>query len=91
MIVIVVEKVSVSLRGDLSRWLLEPKTGVFVGRVSAAVRERLWARTCDGIGSGSAVLIWSSDVEQGYRVEMVGDRRHQVRDFEGLLLITVAE
>ncbi len=91
MIVLVLEKVSASVRGDLSRWLLEPKTGVFVGNVSAAVRDRLWERAREGLGEGAAVLIWSSDNEQGYRIEMVGERRRQVRDFEGLKLITLVE
>ena len=31
MVVIILEKVSASLRGELSRWLIEPKPGVFIG------------------------------------------------------------
>jgi CRISPR-associated protein Cas1 len=30
--------------GALSRWLLEPKTGVFLGNPSARVRDELWKR-----------------------------------------------
>ena len=42
MTVIVLERVQITVRGELSRWMLEPKTGVFVGRVSALVRDKLW-------------------------------------------------
>ena len=41
--IMIPERVPQSLRGELTRWLLELKAGVFVGRVSAMVRERLWA------------------------------------------------
>ena len=44
--VMLLERVSPGLRGELTRWLLELKAGVFVGRVSAMVRERLWATAC---------------------------------------------
>ena len=39
MIVIALERVPVGLRGELSRWLLELRPGVFVGKVSALVRD----------------------------------------------------
>lgn len=42
MVVLVLERVPVSLRGELTRWLLEVRAGVFVGDVSAMVREKLW-------------------------------------------------
>ena len=41
MIVMILENVPTSLRGELSRWLLEPRAGVFVGHVSARVRDKL--------------------------------------------------
>ena len=42
MIVMVIERVPTSLRGELTRWLLEPRAGVFVCEVSALVRDKLW-------------------------------------------------
>jgi CRISPR-associated protein Cas2 len=48
MVVIILEKVPVRLRGELTRWLLELKAGVFVGKVSAMVRDKLWQRVCEG-------------------------------------------
>ena len=40
----ILEKVPPSLRGELTRWFLEPKAGVFVGHVGAMVRDRLWQK-----------------------------------------------
>jgi CRISPR-associated protein Cas2 len=44
MVVLVLERVPVSLQGELTRWLLEPRAGVFVGNIPAGVRDRLWER-----------------------------------------------
>ena len=41
-----------SLRGDLTKWLLEINPGVFVGRVSSRIREKLWARVLESGGTG---------------------------------------
>ena len=35
MTVLILERVPATLRGELSRWMIEPRTGVFVGKVSA--------------------------------------------------------
>ena len=42
--VIILEKVPKSLRGELSKWLIEPKAGVFVGKTSALVKDKLWEK-----------------------------------------------
>ena len=46
MVVFLMEKVSVSLRGEITRWMLELRPGVFVGNISALVREKLWETIC---------------------------------------------
>lgn len=46
MVVMVLESVPASVRGELTRWLVEPYPGVFVGHVTALVRDRLWAKCC---------------------------------------------
>ncbi len=53
MMVLVLERVPPSLRGELTRWLLELRAGVFVGTVSALVRERLWQLACERMGEGA--------------------------------------
>ena len=52
------------LRGDLSKWLLEINTGVYVGQVSARVRDALWNRICENIGSGQATMVFTANNEQ---------------------------
>ena len=49
--------VHVGLRGELSRWLLELRAGVFVGKVSALVRDLLWEEVCQKSQGGSALLL----------------------------------
>ena len=89
MIVLMLEKVPSSLRGELCRWLIEPKAGVFVGQVSALVRQKLWEKACKGANGGSCHMIRSSNTEQGFSVEIWGDRNRIIYDWEGLSLVTV--
>jgi CRISPR-associated protein Cas2 len=44
MVVMILERVPVGLRGELTWWMLEPKAGVFVGRLSGMVRDLLWEK-----------------------------------------------
>jgi CRISPR-associated protein Cas2 len=88
MIVMILERVKPSLRGELTRWLLEPRAGVFVGRVSAEVRDRLWDKVRDKRGdSGAGLLIHNSNTEQGFRIRSFGDTTRTVVELEGLQLI----
>lgn len=89
MTVIVLERVPKSLRGELTRWLLEPHTGVFVGRPSALVREKLWELVCDKLRTGAALMVYSSDAEQGFTMRTYGNTARQLRDFDGLSLVVV--
>ena len=87
MVVIVLERVPASLRGELTRWLLELHAGVFAGRVSAMVRDRLWERACASMGGGAGLLLHSADTEQGFAVRFSGDTSRRVVDFDGLVLV----
>ncbi len=87
MVVLILEKAPASVRGELSRWLIEPRAGVFVGDVSAMVRDRLWVRIVGSMKSGGAILVYSSDCEQGFTVRLTGDTDRLVEDFEGLQLV----
>ena len=89
MIVIIVERVSASLRGELSRWLLEPRACVFVGSPSAMVRDRLWELVCEKAQGGTATLIHTSDAEQGFDVRLWGSPDRAVVDFDGLWLVDI--
>lgn len=52
------------LRGDLSKWLCEINTGVYVGNVSSRVRDALWDRVCQNLKNGQATLVFTTAGEQ---------------------------
>jgi CRISPR-associated protein Cas2 len=87
MVILLMEKVPVSLRGELSRWMIEPKAGVFVGKMSAMVRDRLWEHACKGAKGGGAMLFYSSQTEQGFTVRSQGESSRALLDWEGLTLV----
>ncbi len=87
MVVLVVERVTPSLRGKLTRWMLEVRAGVYVGTLSAAVRDRLWDLVVRGLRGGAGVMACSDNSEQGFRLLVAGDPRRQVVDFDGLQLV----
>lgn len=84
----ILEKVPLSLRGELTRWLLEPQAGVFVGDVSAMVREKLWHKACSKMKNGAGILIWSTNTEQGFKMDFWSEPSRCVTDWDGLQLIT---
>lgn len=89
MVILILERVPPGLRGELSRWFLEPKAGVFVGKVSALVRDLLWDKVCREKRQGGALMIYNSDREQGFDIRSQGETSRVVVDFEGLLLIRI--
>ena len=64
MIVIMLSDCPPKVRGDISKWLCEINTGVFVGNVSSRVREEVWQRICENIKSGQATMVFSAPGEQ---------------------------
>ena len=56
MVVLVLEKVPTSLRGELTRWMAEIQTGVFVGTMSALVRDLLWDKCVAKLEEGELTL-----------------------------------
>ena len=57
MVVIATTAVPDHLRGALSRWTSEVVPGIFVGSVSARVRDELWRTVTEVVGNGAAVLV----------------------------------
>ena len=89
MIVMILRKVPAGVRGELSRWLVEVKTGVFVGHVSARVRDKLWEKCVRAKRIGGVTQIWSTNTEQRFEMRMSGDTSREIVDFEGLQLIRI--
>ena len=89
MIVMILENVPVSLRGELTRWLIEPAPGVFVGHVNAMVRDRLWAKVCKARRTGGVMQIWSTNTEQRFKMRQNGAQKRDIVEYDGLQLIRV--
>lgn len=86
MIVVTLTDCPPRLRGDLSKWLLEINTGVYVGQLNKRVREELWKRICDNLPRGRATMVYSANNEQGMEFRVHNTRWMPV-DFEGLTLM----
>lgn len=87
MLVIVTENAPPRLRGRLAVWLIEVRAGVYIGNVSASVREMLWKNVEKGIEEGSVVFVWKTNTESGYDFKTLGSNRRMPVDFDGLRLV----
>lgn len=87
MTVIVVERARIGLRGQLTRWMLEVRAGVFVGTLSERVRAKLWALVCARNPKGGSLLVYRARNEQGFMVESHGDTSRTIFDIDGLMLV----
>jgi CRISPR-associated protein Cas2 len=87
MLVIVVENVAPRLRGRLGVRLLEVRAGVYVGKASRRLRERIWEEVRAGLDGGNAVMVWDATNEQGYQIQTAGKNRREPVDCLGLQLV----
>ena len=86
MIVISLSDCPPALRGDLSKWLLEITAGVYVGQVSARVRDELWERIEKNIKHGRAAMVFDAANEQkmDFRIH---NTSWELVDCDGLRLV----
>lgn len=89
MIIMILENVPTTLRGELSRWLIEARTGVFIGHVSAMVRDKLWEKCCHNAAAGGVLQAWATNTEQHFQMRLNGDTSRQLIETEGLQLIMI--
>ena len=89
MVIMILEKVPVSLRGDLSRWMIEPKAGIFLGSMTARIRDELWKKALKDSRAGSCFQAWRSSTEQGFQFRTFGDTSREMVEFEGLHLVSI--
>jgi len=89
MIVITIENASNKLRGELTKWILEARPGTFVGNVNSMVKDKLWNKVCEDTSHKGALLIYSTNNEQGFAMLMCGEPYRNVVDVNGIQLIRV--
>jgi CRISPR-associated protein Cas2 len=88
MLVIVVENVPPRLRGRLGVYLIEVRSGVYVGDVTKRVREMLWEQVVFFCEAGNAIMAWSTNTESGFDFVTVGTNRRMPVEFDGLKLVS---
>ncbi len=67
--------------------MLELQAGVFVGNVSAMVRDMLWKMVCEKLRGGAGVIVHGTANEQGFEIRSLGSASRVIEDFEGLALV----
>ena len=86
MVVITLSNCPPRLRGDLTKWLIEIDTCVFVGNLSARVRDALWNRICENIKNGRASMAYGTNNEQKLDFRIHNTSWEPV-DYDGIKLV----
>ncbi len=86
MVVVTLTSCPPRLRGDITKWLMEIHTGVYVGKISARVRDELWERICGNIQNGTATMTYSAQNEQRLAFRIHNTTR-EIHDLEGIHLV----
>ena len=69
--------------------MLEPKAGIFLGRMTARIRDELWRKVMKHCKDGACLQAWTSPGEQGFQMRSYGDTSRQIVDLEGLHLVSI--
>ena len=76
------------LRGLLSRYCLELRAGLFVGRLDTRMRDLLWEKVEQlATKRTQAVLAWREPTEQGYAFRTLGRNRRTPIQVDGIWLV----
>jgi len=88
MVVMTLELVPPRVRGGLTRWLVEVAPGVYVGTLSALVRDLVWDYAVAEAGDdGRVIQVYRTNTEQGFAIRMYGDSKRAIVDVDGLQLV----
>jgi CRISPR-associated protein Cas2 len=69
---------------------MEVRPGVFLGNPSQRVRDELWRKVTTRPPLGYALQVRTSPTPQGFAYRQYATSSRQLRDFEGLALVTCA-
>ncbi len=87
MMVLILQSVPAGVRGEIAKWLIEPFPGIFVGHVSARVRDKLWEKCIKHKKVNGVVQIWTTNTEQRFKMRGHGSIRRELVDIEGVQLV----
>ena len=86
--VVTLKSVPPSLRGDLTKWMQEIATGVYIGNFNSRIREKLWNRIQANVGEGEATISYYYRNEIGYQFDTINSQKSVV-DFDGIPLVLI--
>lgn len=86
--VITLKKVPQALRGDLTKWMQEITTGVYIGNFNTKVREKLWKRVKENVEDGEATLSFAYRNEIGYQFDTHNTSFSNI-DMDGIPLVFI--
>lgn len=86
--VITLKKVPQALRGDLTKWMQEITTGVYIGNFNTKVREKLWKRVKENVKDGEATLSFAYRNEIGYQFDTHNTNFSNI-DMDGIPLVFI--
>ncbi len=87
MVVLVLEQGGRPLRGTVSRWMLEISSGVFVGNLSAIVRQKVWDMVRLFPARKGAIVVYPAATEQGLCIETIGQLKNDVVSVDDIFLM----
>ena len=88
MIIFVLSLCPQNLQGYISLFLVEIAAGVYVGNVSARIREDMWKTAISYSGrQGKVIMVYKSNTVQGYEIKMHNHGRRKLEDMDGLQII----
>lgn len=88
MTVVTLSRCPASLRGDLTKWMQEVATGVYVGNFNSRVREQLWERITQSAGSGAVTMSFAAQNEIGYDFKLKNAQREVIYE-SGIPLVYI--
>ncbi len=88
MLVIASETIPARLRGRLAVWLLQIRAGIYIGNVSAKVREMIWEQCETFCEDGNIVMAWQTNTESGFDFQTLGENRRIPMEMDGVRLVS---
>jgi CRISPR-associated protein Cas2 len=69
--------------------MIEPKAGIFLGRMTARLRDKLWTKAVGGSQGGACLQVWTAPGDQGFIFRTSGEGSRTIVDLEGLHLVAI--
>lgn len=83
MVVLILYNCPPKIKGDVTKWLFEINTGIYIGNINTKSRDLLWERIINNIDYGTATMIFSSNNEQGFEFK-THNSKWKICNFDGL-------